>query len=201
MLGRSPVPARVHGHGGDRGGRGGVRCVGALRIESWNVMSMRGSKHPSPMLSVSHAGVRDVQAAGVQEAVTGERGEGDRRRCAGPGEDAQPVAEVGRGGADLGAATSRSAICPTTGRSSRSSSTATACAPPSPSRSSTSRTSSNAARPPAQAQKRFTTANRMRGKKHPNTAKLAKDKDGKSYVVDADDDLLAGGTQALEAGC
>jgi len=41
----------------------------------------------------------------------------------------------------------------------------------------------------------------MRGKKHPNTAKLAKDKDGKRYVVDPDDDLLAGGTQALEAGC
>jgi hypothetical protein len=53
----------------------------------------------------------------------------------------------------------------------------------------------------AQAQKRFTTANRMRGKKHPNTAKLATDKDGKRYVVDPDDDLLAGGTQAPEAGC
>jgi putative transposase len=51
----------------------------------------------------------------------------------------------------------------------------------------------------AQAQKRFTTANRMRGKKHPNSAKLTKDKDGKRYVVDPSDDLLAGGAQALEA--
>jgi putative transposase len=50
----------------------------------------------------------------------------------------------------------------------------------------------------AQAQKHFTAANRMRGKKHPGTAKLVKGKDGKRLVVDSADDLLAGGAQALE---
>jgi putative transposase len=50
----------------------------------------------------------------------------------------------------------------------------------------------------AQAQKHFTRANRMRGKNHPGTTKLSKGKDGKRYVVDPHDDLLAGGTQALE---
>ncbi len=39
----------------------------------------------------------------------------------------------------------------------------------------------------------------MRGKKHPNSAKLTKDKDGKRHVVDPSDDLFAGGAQALEA--
>ena len=48
------------------------------------------------------------------------------------------------------------------------------------------------------AQKRFTTANRMRGKNHPGSSKLVKDKDGKRFVVDPVDDLLAGGAQALE---
>lgn len=50
----------------------------------------------------------------------------------------------------------------------------------------------------AQAQKHFSAANRMRGKKHPGTAKLVKGKDGKRFVVDPVDDLLAGGAQALE---
>ncbi len=51
----------------------------------------------------------------------------------------------------------------------------------------------------AQAQKHFTRANRLRGKNHPATSKLAKGKDGKRFVVDPADDLLAGGAQALEA--
>ncbi|MBN1093444.1 transposase [Blastococcus sp. TML/M2B] len=50
----------------------------------------------------------------------------------------------------------------------------------------------------AQAQKRFTTANRMRVKNHPGTSKIRKDKDGKRQVIGTSDDLLSGGDDALK---
>jgi putative transposase len=50
-----------------------------------------------------------------------------------------------------------------------------------------------------QAQKRATTANRMRRTNNPGIHRLAKDKDGNRVVVEPDDDLLTGGNAALEA--